>query len=69
MADLRMEVEAKLKCPKCGGEPYRLYRRETAQGSGIFTNVLWPGPDGNVPPPLQPAELRCPNDGERLVRE
>ena len=67
MSDARLEVEAIFRCEKCGGAPYKLYRRNTAEHPEIFTHVIWPTEQG-VPPPLTPT-LICPVDGEPLKRE
>lgn len=68
MPDRLLQREASLVCPKCGGKPYTLYRRQTEPGSAVFLSVLWPAhPD--VPPPLDPAKITCPQCGELLVRE
>jgi hypothetical protein len=69
MAERRLERDRVLRCPKCGGEPYLIYRRQLAQRDGTllpsYESVLWPAhPD--VPPPRDPADLRCPADGEAL---
>jgi predicted RNA-binding Zn-ribbon protein involved in translation (DUF1610 family) len=64
-----MERDRVLKCPKCGGEPYIVYRRQNQQPDGTllpsYESVLWPAhPD--VPPPGDPATIRCPTCGEPL---
>lgn len=66
---VKTELECALRCPKCKGIPYRLYRRQVSEGSDIWENVLWPGPDGNPGPPQKSSELKCPHCDIDLVRE
>ena len=58
MSDL--ELDSVLRCPKCRGVPFRVYRRRVAPESPVWESVLWPtGPA--VPPPDQPERLLCPD--------
>ena len=68
MTGARLELEATLKCPTCGGIPYKLFRRSTPEHPEIFTHVLWPS-DPGILPPADPRGLVCPNDATVLVRE
>ena len=66
-----IQHEAFLQCGKCGGRPYRIYRRQNTQVDGTplqtFENVLWPtSPD--VPPPKTNRRIECPTCGEELKR-
>ena len=67
MIDARLELEASFKCPSCGGIPYRLFRRATADHPDIFTHVLWPT-DPSILPPSDPRTIVCPTDGSALTR-
>ena len=68
MPDRKMEVEARMTCPKCGGVPYILYRRQREPDSDIFENVLWPAPDSKARPPTSPTP-NCPDCDVQLVRK
>lgn len=68
MAETKMEVEASLVCPMCRGIPYRIYRRQVAQGSDVFVNDLRSGPDGEIDVPDDKTDLRCPNCDVALIR-
>lgn len=68
MSDIKMEVETSFRCPKCNGEPYRLYRRQVKPGAEVFEHLLWPT-DPSVPPPLSNTDLRCPNCNVTLERK
>lgn len=75
MAERRMELDAVLKCPHCGGAPYKVFRRQHANFVGTdreqlltsYEHVLWPAhPD--VPPPKTPERICCPDCGNELRR-
>ena len=69
MPDPRLELEARLRCPKCGGTPYLLYRRQVAPESPVYENVLWPAPGTTVPPPTRTERIVCPDcPGVQCVR-
>ena len=71
MADRRLEHDSVLKCPGCGCEPYRVWRRQNAQANGellpTFQNVLWPNEHG-VLPPCDPTRIECPKCRTELRR-
>lgn len=62
-----IEIEARLHCDTCGGDPYLLYRRQMAPESPIYENVLWPNGSG-VPPMENPERPTCPNCRKDLRR-
>lgn len=67
----RIEVDCVLRCPECAGIPYKVFRRQNMQADGTllpsYQHVLWPAhPD--VPPPLHPERIACPDCGEALRR-
>lgn len=69
--DPRLDLDSVLKCPECGGVPYRLFRRENRQKDGTplgtWEHVLWPAsPD--VAPPRDSAKVCCPDCGCELRR-
>lgn len=71
MSDRRLELDAKLRCPHCGGTPYLVYRRQNMQRDGTllvsFEHVLWPN-HPNIAPPRSPEKITCPDCGEELRR-
>ena len=62
MPDLRLEREALLKCPQCGGTPYTLWRRQVKPESPVYENLLWPN-SADVPPPARGDQVVCPTCG------
>ena len=71
MPDRRLEIDAVLRCPHCGGTPYTVFRRQHQQADGTplpsWEHVLWPAHPG-VPPPRTPERICCPDCGEELRR-
>ena len=67
----RLELDSVLKCPHCGGIPYRVYRRQNIQANGqlleSFQSVLWPNGSG-VHPPVHPEKIECPDCRTELKR-
>lgn len=67
----RLELDAVLRCPACGGVPYRVFRRQHVQADGTglpsWEHVLWPStPD--LPPPIDHRHLVCPDCRLELQR-
>ena len=71
MPEPRRETECLLKCPTCGGTPFRLLRIQVLKPDGTigdaWRNQLWPNAPG-VEPPLDPRHIVCPRDRTPLVR-
>lgn len=71
MSDRRLELDAKLKCPHCGGTPYAVWRRRNVQRDGTpletYESVLWPSRP-NIAPPRAPEKITCPDCHEELRR-
>ena len=67
----RLEIDAVLRCPKCGDAPYKVFRRQNMQTDGelltSFQHVLWPNGSG-VNPPVHPEYICCPDCGKELRR-
>ena len=67
----RLEIDAVLRCPRCGDAPYTVFRRQHVQADGqllpSFEHVLWPA-HPNVPPPVHPEQIGCPACGTELKR-
>ena len=63
MSERRLELDARLQCPQCGGVPYLVYRRQHAQADGTllpsFEHILWPTHPA-LHPPAQPERMLCP---------
>jgi len=71
MPELLIERIAVLKCEKCNGSPYILFRRRNTQRDGTvlqtWENILWPSESG-IYPPSNPRDIRCPNCDHQLRR-
>ena len=66
-----IDLDSVLKCPTCGGTPYRVYRRQVRRADGspgdAMESVLWPT-DPGVMPPASMERVTCPADGAVLRR-
>lgn len=67
----RLERDSVLRCPRCKGIPYVIFRRQNMERSGelrqSFQTVPWPA-HPNIDPPQHPERIECPDCRCELTR-
>ena len=64
----KIEIEARLHCDTCQGDPYWIWRRQVAPESPVWENVVQPAPGTTLPPMADPERPTCPGCKKDLRR-